>query len=323
MPGEEILIADGNPRDRDGLIALCERRGLVPTAVDSAHAARERVGARHFAVALVDLDLPGGGVDLLEYARTHARATQLVAVSSRRNYDGAVAAFRAGCLDVVLKRPEELARLDPALDQALLRYHADAGRSPGDEAADVLDELVKTVVALGRQVYAAEIETLTQAGGPSPGVLFVDDDPAQLAALRAGLADVPMDAQVELSGGGALDRIGASRLDVVVAKADLLDLPGSIVVSAAQQRNAECAALLYTGVGTGAGRVERVSEGRVVDALAPVRDAGELAEHVRRLLEEQAARWHERRVLQVIGGKHGELLRRYGEIKRRLGGGGR
>src|SRR5438045_4167560 len=105
MAGEEVLIADASPRDRQGLVALCERHGLVPTAIDGAQLARDRIAGKFFAVALVDLELPDGGLELIEFARERSKATQVVALTTRKNFDTAVAAFRLGAVDVVIKRP--------------------------------------------------------------------------------------------------------------------------------------------------------------------------------------------------------------------------
>ena len=53
-----------------------------------------------------DLDVTGGGPALVDFVRERSPATQVVAVTSRKNFDGAVAAFRAGCVDVVALRPD-------------------------------------------------------------------------------------------------------------------------------------------------------------------------------------------------------------------------
>src|SRR5437763_2980846 len=119
MAGEEILIADGAVRDREGMIALAEKLRLIPSAVGTAQLARDRIAGKFFAVLMVDLDVPGGGLELIEFTRLRSPATQLVALTSRKNYDAAVQAFRAGCVDVVSKRPEEAQRLERALENAI------------------------------------------------------------------------------------------------------------------------------------------------------------------------------------------------------------
>ena len=296
MAGEEILIADGSARDRNGLAALAEKHGLVPSTVDNAQLARERVGGKFFAVLVVDLDLPGGGVDVLQFARERSPATQLVAMTTRKNYEGAVEAFRLGCVDVVYKRPEEVARIERSFDVAMSRYNAGKGDAFRG-VTDALEVLIKTVVAFGRQVYASEIESLTEAAHTNLRVLFVDEDTRFLKDLSAGVEDLAMDAFVEMSGGGALDKLGVHSFDIVVTKEWLSDLPGQIVVNAAQQRNQECIALVYSQPG---GQIDRVVDGKVVESYQPFADAKDVAERLRQLVDEENTRRRERKVLQVI-----------------------
>lgn len=318
MAGEEILIADGVARDRQGLVALAERLQLVPSAVDRAALARERMAGKFFAVAVIDLDLPGGALELLEWAREHSPATQLVALTGKKNYDGAVHAFRLGCVDVVFKRPEESSRLEQAIENALARYYGTEGQGLRS-VIDVLDGLVKTILALGRELYAEEIQSVTQAAKTSLRVLFVDDDTRFLREISEKVADLEMDAFVEMSAGAALDKIGTHHFDAVVVKQGLSDLPGQLVVSGAQKTVPECIALVYDAPGP-QGRIEKIVEGRTVATHSPFLGSADVAERVRQLVEEEQTRRRERKVLQVVGSKHGEILRRYAEARRMLQG---
>jgi DNA-binding NtrC family response regulator len=317
MAGEEVLVADANSRDRAGIVALLEKSGLVASEVESASVGRERVTGKFFPLAVIDMDLPGGGVEMLEFIHERSRGTQVVMLTSRKNFDGAVHCYRAGCVDVVFKRPEELPRLERAIDTALERYRS-AETDANDELMRVLDDMVKLIVALARQVYAGEIDSLTETSRAQLNVLFVDDDTRFLKEVSEQVATLPMDGFVEMSGGGALDKIGEHSFDVVIAKEALSDLPGTIAVNGAQQKNEACVALLYTSPGA-SGRIERVFEGKVTDTFTPFRGAKDLADRVRQLVEEEHARRRERKVLQVIGSKHSDTFRKYAELKRRLG----
>ena len=316
MAGEEILIADGTARDREGMIALAERLGLVPSAVDTSELARDRIAGKFYAVLMVDLDLPGGGLELIEFTRVRSPATQLLALTSRKNFDAAVQAFRAGCVDVVSKKPEESQRLERGLEMAIDRYHSVDGQSMRG-VIEVLDEMIRTIIALGRKVYAGDIESLTEASHVSLNLLFVDDDTQFLNAVGGPIANIPMDAFVEMSAGGALDKLGEHVFDIVVVKAAMSDLPGSIVINAAQQRNEECIALTYSAPGPN-GRIDKVVDGKVAESYTPFTGAQNLAERIRSLVEEEHTRRRERKVLQVIGSKHSDALRKYSEAKRRL-----
>lgn len=313
MAGEEVLIADSNEAECERLATLAESKGLVPSVVNSYLAARDKLAGKFFALVLCDLELPGGGIDLLEYSRERSPATQRIALTAKKNYDTAVAAFRTGVLDVVWKKPEEQFSLESSIDAALMRYRSTqgAGLRP---VGDALNELVKLVITLGRDVYKTEIDSMTAVARASVNVLFVDDDTTFLAEVSQHVQGLQMDAFVEMSGGGALDRIGAMRLDLVVVKEGLMDLPGAIVVSAAQQPNPECVALVYSYPGP-QGRIERVVNGRT-EEVYPFKSPADVSGRVQQLVEGEALRRRERRVLQVVNSKHADVLRKYSEARR-------
>ena len=96
---------------------------------------------------------------------------------------------------------------------------------------DALDAMIKTVIALGRELYTTEIDSLTNVAGASLAVLVVDDDPSVLSVLQTQTKGHAIEASGEPSAGSALDRLGAQRFDVLVAKRHLNDLPGALVLA--------------------------------------------------------------------------------------------
>ena len=77
----------------------------------------------------------------------------------------------------------------------------------------------------------------------------------------------------------------------------------------------------WPGLGLVAGLLLLYAVGLAVNAYIVrrvLRVGDDLLARIRSEIEEQEARWYERRVLQVIGSKHGELLRRYADARRRL-----
>ena len=262
--------------------------------------------------------MPGGALDLVQFVRERSRATHVVLLTARKSFDDAVAAFRLGCLDVLFKRPDEIAKLERLMRNAIERHRSSEGSAVQDVTL-ALDQMAKAIIGLGRSVYAAEIEVLQDGSTASVQVLLVDDDAQFVQDLRAQLAGVEaMDCALELSGGGALDYIGAHACDVIVAPHALSDLPGSIVANVAAQRNPAGVALLYTARGA-AGRIDRIADGKTVDSYAPFRSAADLAQRLKELVDEERARRRERRVMQVVGGKHADLFHTYAEARRKLG----
>ena len=64
--------------------------------------------------------------------------------------------------------------------------------------------------------------------------------------------------------------------------------------------------------------LERSLGGKTVEVLSNLHRPGDVATQLRQLVEDEHTRRRERRVLQVIGTKHGDVLRRYAEARRQL-----
>src|SRR5438270_2948272 len=108
--GQEVLVVDGDEKVQRGLAQLLSENGLVPTVVSDPARARELLRDKYFAVALVDLDTPqpNAGLDLVRWLREHAPSTSAVVMASRKVFEAAVLAFRAGAADIVVKAPDQV-----------------------------------------------------------------------------------------------------------------------------------------------------------------------------------------------------------------------
>ena len=77
-------------------------------AVPNLEAARARLSARPFALALVDMQLPdGNGVDLIAWMQRRCAQTQAVIVSAWAEENAILAAIRAGAIGYLLKSSED------------------------------------------------------------------------------------------------------------------------------------------------------------------------------------------------------------------------
>jgi len=313
--GHELLIVDGVERDRAGLRAYFDERGYVCTSVDSGAKAAELAGAKVFKVALVDLDIgaQGGGVEVIEAIRRRSRVTAIVATTGRRSFDGAVRAFRAGAIDVVLKDPESVQHLAQVVERAALRAEASAGGDLFGEVRDVMDEAFKVMLQLSRGVYAH----LSAAKAPArPRVLFVDGDQDFVQELSWLVEDEPWEIHAEMSGGAALEKGMTTPLDIVASRAELMDLRGSMVVKSIQAQSPDVVGLVYTA--SGDGRIDRYEQGEVRstrDALTGPEDVFHAVSEVVGQLDEHA---QERRFIQAFTSEHREFVKRYADLKQKI-----
>lgn len=100
-----ILVADDHPLFLEGLVATLsgdEEMQVVATAVDSStavDAAREHRPD----LALLDVAMPGGGLEAARLIGTASPATRVVMLTSSENQDNLMAAMNAGAKGYVLK----------------------------------------------------------------------------------------------------------------------------------------------------------------------------------------------------------------------------
>jgi DNA-binding NtrC family response regulator len=320
--GDELLIVDATERDREGMRRLFDGEGYVCTVVATGDDARDLVTRKFFPAALIDLDLdaPGGGIEVARTIRERSAQTAIVILATRRSFEGAVEALRAGCIDVVIKRPEEIPHLRRVVAIAADRYRAsDSGGAMLREVKGIVDEALEIMIKMARMVYADAASTSGKTQTPAATkVLVIDADSAFLKEIAQGIMDKDWEIAAEMTGGSALDKAGEHKFDIVACRSDLPDLPGSMVLKSIQAQHADTVGLLYTAPG-GAGRIERWEQERSVDVERPFRDAAHLVQRIATLAAERGNIDRDRRVIQRFRSDHADFLRRWSEIKSRLG----
>jgi DNA-binding response OmpR family regulator len=269
--GEELLIAEGAERDRDGLRKLFEAEGFVCTAAESVEQAHDLLRRKFFPVALIDLDFGGTneGLSLASYAEQHSRPTRIVMITGRRSFEAAVRALRAGVVDIVNKRPDQVDHLRAAMSLALDRYHSGSKDSLLlREARAVLDDAMRILVALGRKLYGNDGSS--GAGFKmKPAILIIDEDQSFLQKTANLLAGRPWDVSVEMSGGSGLDKASTFSFQIVCVRDELADLPGQMLLRSAQAQKTSTLGLLYSQAG--AGRIDRYELGAAKHSATPFR----------------------------------------------------
>jgi NarL family two-component system response regulator LiaR len=144
-----IVIADDHVLVRQGIRAFLETHGdleIVDEAEDAAGAARACAEHRPD-VALVDLVMPGGGIEATRMIRQSSPGTQVVLLTSFEDARQIVAAVQAGALSCLLKDVD------------------------ADALADALRKAARGEAVLHQRVAAKLMDTLRRGGEPGGEVL--------------------------------------------------------------------------------------------------------------------------------------------------------
>jgi ActR/RegA family two-component response regulator len=216
LVGVEVLVLDGNRRVHADIERRLSEAHLHVTCVASTARAGQLVERHFFSVALIDLDTPspGAGFETIRMLKQMSPTSMVIAMAQWRSYDDAVAAVRAGAIDLILKTPESIANLPDRVLEA-------AGRSIGRRKLDsvlvdmrgVHEELLHRFTESERRAIdladkAAGRDPLRTANLGDLRVLLVDtrDD---LAAAMTGARTKGFELVHATSAGEGLDRISS------------------------------------------------------------------------------------------------------------------
>jgi DNA-binding NtrC family response regulator len=326
--GQEVLVVDADEQVVKGLDRLLTKVGLIVTGTHDPVRARDQLLNKFYAVALVDADTPtpGGGIELLQFARDKSPLTSVVIMTARKSYETAVKAFRAGAADVVLKEPDVVPYLRERVIEAAGDIKATADRnSLLEEVADTHEEFLRRLREVSHELLDLEDRAAGRATDDTAlntvSVVVVDDDPAALGKLEQVLTSAQgWLFRAALSGGEALDVVTQMRPQIVIVKEDLPDLPGSMVVNTVKASAPDVLTLLYSPPGKSGrtGEVKLIDAGRAMTLVGSYTDPGQLVAPLGEIREALKQKGHERRYLQAFRQKHFEFLQRYNGIKVRL-----
>jgi two-component system OmpR family response regulator len=328
--GQEVLVVDADEQVTKGLDRLLTRVGLVVTSTPDPVRARDQLLNKFYAVALVDADTPtpGGGIELLQFARDKSPLTSVIVMSGRKSYDIAVKAFRAGAVDVVLKEPDVVPYLRERVIEAASELQQTSERNTlMEEISETHEEFLRRMRDLAKEVVDLE-DRLSGRGGvgdedgaDAMSVVLVDDDPSSLPKLEAVLTPANgWHFQVAVTGGEALDIVTQTRPQIVLVKEQLPDLPGSMVVKTVRAGAPDAVTLLYNppvrhGV---PGEVKMVDASRTMSLVPSYTDPEQLVAPLSEIREGLRQKTKERRYLQAFRQRNYEFLQRYALLKQRV-----
>jgi DNA-binding NtrC family response regulator len=120
--GRRVLIVEDERRLRDMLIASVKECGMVGTGAPTAEAALRLLNTESFAIALVDLNLPGlGGMDFCEQLHQRWPTVQVIILTGFGDLESAKRAIRLDVVDFLTK-PCGMDELEVSLGRAQRRW---------------------------------------------------------------------------------------------------------------------------------------------------------------------------------------------------------
>lgn len=324
--GQEVLVVDGDDKVQRGLAQMLTEHGLVPTVVSDAVRARELAREKYFAVALIDLDTPqtNGGLELVRWFKQNAATTTTIVMASRKVFEAAVEAFRAGAADIIVKSPDQVHYLRTRTVEAAQGIQKTiADDRLIQEVLGVHEDFLRRLMESSRRTNELEEQL---GGGSHPtasdeecGLLVVEEDGWLAKQLEVALQARGGYVLVRASSGGeALDRASGRTFQLALVRDALPDLTGSMVVSALKAQSPDTLTILYSRPGAKPGKAEVIEGTKTIPLVPEFSDGRQMVERIDELREAFRRKSRERRYLASFRQENYELLKRYADLKQRL-----
>jgi two-component system cell cycle response regulator len=145
MAGEPILLADDDLELLDMLQEFLADQGYEVTTAANGQKAMAALEAQEFALAVLDLKLPGySGLEILSYIKDHTPDTEVILFTGYAGLESAVQALRLGAYDYLMKSDLRLVDLQAVVDRALERRRlARKNRELTESISKAREELAK------------------------------------------------------------------------------------------------------------------------------------------------------------------------------------
>lgn len=324
LVGVQVLALDRDATVREGITRLLAGVGVHVTATDDTARALAAIERDFFSVALIDIDtpVPGAGLSTIAEIRARSPSSMIIAMTPRRSFDDAVAAVRAGAVDLVLKEPQSVEYLQE-------RVRIAAERSQGKRVVDsllgevrsVYEDFLQRFMEAERRAQDLSDQLAGRTAGQAPDLevlrVLVADEVDELAEGLDEAAPPGYEFVHAISGGEALDRLGQELFHYAMVAEDLSDLPSSTVARTIRTQYPETVVLSFRGPADN-GKVELVEANRNRTIVAPFREIGQLVARLDELAQAWRAKARERRYTQAFRERHFDFLRRYVELKTKI-----
>jgi len=324
LVGVEVLVLDGDRRVRAGLELVLSEAHLHVTCVADAVKALQLVEQRFFSVALIDIDTPSRGASLetIRRLKQTSPTSMVIAMTTRRSYDDAVDAVRAGAIDLILKPLASVMHLKERVLDA-------AGRSIGRRKVDsVLADMRGVHEDFLHRFMESErtaIDLADRAAGrdplrtSNPGDLrmLIVDEVDDLAAAMIDARPKGFEIVHATSAGEGLDRISSGMFHYAMISEDVTDLPATTLALTIRKQHPDTVVLTFHGPAAN-GKVELVGTAGTRVLVQPFTDAQLLIARLDELAEAWGAKTRERRYTQAFREKHYDFLRHYVDLKTKI-----
>ena len=330
-PGQEILVLDADESVRKGADRLLREAGLSVTILADIERAKDQIANRFFPVVLADLDTPtqNAAIDLIKFVHERSRQTAVIVMSRRIGFDAVAPVFRAGATDVIPKAREYVHDLRERVVKAAADVKAAMGREQLlVELVDLNEDLLRKMMALSRQATDAEDKLLSREGGLSSSasglgvlnLLLVDDDAAMANAFEKELTEEKgWRLRHVQSGGEALDSATQVPPTVLVAKENLPDLTGSMVVNTIKASVPSLVAMVFAPPTPGHAGEVRISDQSRLHVLLPQFVApNELIAQLTEVREALRRKSRERRYVKIFQTQYMQVLQKCHRLKQEV-----
>lgn len=324
-------MVDPDRNSRRQLEELLVEAGMTVTAMSDVSRARDQVEQRFIPVLLADLDVPrpGGGIDLVKFAREKSPQTSVILMATRTTIDVVAPAFRSGATDVVGKTLDALPQIrDRVLEAARNLRAAEAREQLISDLTDTHDEYLKKMMELSRQVTDLEDKLLAREGAAPSAVLdlavmhvLLVDEAESLNAVI--MRDLPADKGWRIrhaqSGGEALDAASQDPPQILVVRETLRDLPSSMVIKSIKARNPDALTLLFNPPQGGrAGAVHMVDNSKLLTLIPAFSTSEQMVVQLQEAREALVKKARERRYVQLFRRQHFDFLKKHQALRQRL-----
>jgi two-component system cell cycle response regulator len=145
MPGDQVLLADDDLELLSMLQEFLADQGYEVTTAADGQKAMAALEAQEFALAVLDLKLPGSsGLELLSHIKAHTPETEVILFTGYAGLESAVQALRLGAYDYLVKSDLRLIDLQAVVDRALERRRlAQKNRELTESICKAREELAK------------------------------------------------------------------------------------------------------------------------------------------------------------------------------------
>jgi len=326
--GQEVLVVDGDETVREGMHSLLTELNIVPTVLGDIDRAQALAREKYFAAAIIDLDTPrpNGALPLLNWFHKEAPGTTVLVLTSRKVFEAAVDAFRAGASDVIVKAPNEIDYLKKRVAEACARIHlSESNERLLHDVYSLHEDFLKRLMETSRRV--AELEERIGGGAKSSdgdeatAVLIVE--PQEDGWLGSEITRHMQTAsgytlQIVSSGGEALDLVGRQRFQIALVRDNLPDLPGSMVVATLKAQSPETITILFSKPGVKPGKADVMEGSRMISLASQLSDAQQISARLDELRQAFVGKTRERRYLGAFRQQNYELLKRFADLKQKL-----